>query len=136
VKKMMKRNHQKGFTLVELVIVIAIIGILAAIAVPKFSAITENANGAKVLADLRTIDSAIAMATANGITATAITDVASYLQATPAPPAATTVLRLKKTSDGTMTSYTVPAAPAYTINGGRAALLISGTNYIYASGGY
>ena len=51
-------SNRKGFTLVELLVVIAIIGILAAIAVPKFSSASEAARGAKIVADLRTIDSA------------------------------------------------------------------------------
>lgn len=43
----MKKNNQKGFTLVELIIVIAILGILAALAIPSFSGFTDSARKAK-----------------------------------------------------------------------------------------
>nr|MBE6545072.1 type II secretion system protein [Oscillospiraceae bacterium] len=40
----MKKQNRKGFTIVELVIVIAVIGILAAVLIPTFSGIIESAN--------------------------------------------------------------------------------------------
>ena len=39
----MKRNNKKGFTIVELVIVIGVIAILSAVLIPTFSGITERA---------------------------------------------------------------------------------------------
>jgi type IV pilus assembly protein PilA len=40
----MKKNNRKGFTIVELVIVIAVIAILAAVLIPTFSGIVNKAN--------------------------------------------------------------------------------------------
>ena len=54
-------KNQKGFTLVELVVVIAILRILAGIAIPRFMSATETARGAKTVADLRTLESAAVM---------------------------------------------------------------------------
>ena len=45
----MKRNNKKGFTIVELVIVIAVIAILAGVLIPTFSGIIRKANESKAL---------------------------------------------------------------------------------------
>jgi MSHA pilin protein MshA len=40
---MKKTNQQKGFTMIELVVVIVVTGVLAAVAVPKFMGVTKDA---------------------------------------------------------------------------------------------
>ena len=82
-------SNRKGFTLVELLVVISIIGILSAIAIPKFSSATETAKRAKIQADLRTIDSAIMIYQASAGTVPTWAQLTSgdkYFATTPVPP--------------------------------------------------
>src|SRR5262245_63991409 len=54
-------GNERGFTLIELMIVVAIIGILAAIAIPLYSNVTQKSRIARVQADLRALASAVTM---------------------------------------------------------------------------
>src|SRR6478736_8547270 len=57
--KITPRGRQAGFTLVEIMIVVAIIALLAAIAVPNFLRARKRSQATRILEDLRIVDSAI-----------------------------------------------------------------------------
>ena len=77
-----KLNKRRGgFTLVEIMIVVAIIALLAAIAVPGFLRARKRSQASKVLNDLRLIDSAVDQyAIENNKKANAAVTVAAWTQ--------------------------------------------------------
>ena len=70
----MKFSNQKAFTMIELVFVIVVIGILSAIAVPKFAATRDDAVITKAMTTIASVRSAIATTRQKNILRGSFTD--------------------------------------------------------------
>ena len=100
----MKKRSKKGFTLIELIVVIAILGILALIAIPTFLGMREKANEGTVKSNLRNVQAAAVMyATTNNIKVYNVSDSGTVL---------TTILGNWPVGPGT-TSYKVVLGKSY-----------------------
>ncbi|MEA3188265.1 MAG: type pilus assembly protein PilA [Chthoniobacter sp.] len=113
---MLQKLHSKrgGFTLVEIMIVVAIIALLAAIAVPNFLRARKRSQATKVLEDLRAIDHAIdqyAIETGKDASCNpAFDDLKNYIKA--GTPLYTTGQDMFGNDYGPFTVDSVPSVPA------------------------
>ena len=101
------RRKNEGFTFIEMLVVVTVIGILAAVGVVSYQAANKNARDGKRRADLEQVRAALEMYKADSTTnvypgslSAVAPPTSTYINPLPSPPA-----NSKKTDDTTMTSY-------------------------------
>lgn len=117
IQKMRKKlGCKKGFTLIELIVVIAILGILALVAIPKLTGFQQNAKAKADISNARMIANQAAVLVANGDITVPATDPATITTekkltdametgALPKPQLKGTAFTVKLDKDGKITVF-------------------------------
>jgi type II secretion system protein G len=114
------RGGQRGFTLIELMIVVAIIGILSSIGVPLYANMHARARVAKAQADIRGLASAVSVYAAHMGTLpaslTVLTAVATSPQSIPAGPFMAAIPLPPSTAWGSSYAFITAGSGVFTIS--------------------
>jgi type IV pilus assembly protein PilA len=139
------KQIQKGFTLIELMIVVAIIGILAAVAIPAYSNYTTKAHFAEIITLSGALKTGVEACVSDGtcmaagvLTLPALPTTAAGTGDLPALPSATTnlstmaittagVITGTATNSGGLAGETYILTPALAVGGGGVTWQVSGT---------
>jgi len=103
----MKKHLQLGFSLIELMIVVAIIGILSMIAIPSYQNYTTRARFAEVITATDPFKTAIALALQQG---TALSELSNGSNGIPAEPPSTKNLQNLSVKNGIITASSTKIA--------------------------
>jgi type IV pilus assembly protein PilA len=134
------RNKQKGFSLIELLIVVAIILIIAAIAIPNLLRSKMAANEASAVSSLRTLNtSSVAYSTSYGVYPTNLTDLGPLTggATTPTSLMADLIDSVLATASaapgksGYTFTYTGTAGSSYTITAQPVTVGVTGQRYFF-----